>query len=249
MSQLFTPVPSLPPVDEVSRFADHWEADLCSLRVVGPRGFNEEVGSLTRDATASVVDSYGTSRTVGKQRPAWEAIDWDGDGIREQPTLLLGANDLCSWAYYGTPQAMTVYLAFVENGAKAIANAGLLHIGLANNTGARLQIVSTGSVYLARHHNGTTESTSQLAAAPNTNDKVEHLLQVDSSGKVTLAQRINLGSWSTAAQGSAATLQSAWGAPLLYLGSRGSADPGNTKFKCRRIAFGVRTAAEMGAGR
>lgn len=236
------------PTGVVSRFADHWTADECSLRAIGVRGISEELGTLTRDATASVLDSNGVARTVGRHRPAWEVMDWNADGVREQPTLLLGATDVLFWSYYGLPQAMTIYLAFVENGAKAIANAGLLHIGLGDNTGARLQIDATGTFYRARHHNGTTESTSTLGTAPSTNDKVEMLLQLASGGNVTLSQRINFGAWVAAAQGGAASLLTAWSYPRVYMGSRGDTNPGNTKFKCRRIAFGVRTAAEMGVG-
>lgn len=234
------PVQDLGLVERRSRIAFHWAAHRHSLISIDGR-----VPTHTRPATAAPGDSSGVARTVVAHQPAWDNIDWDGDATRDTPALLLGPNDKIFWAYPQVPRLLTAYLEFVENGTLAIASAALLYFGNAGNTGARLWTDSTGSFYRVRHHNGTTEVTSTLAAAPTSGQRVVLRAVLFADGSVQLHQSINGAAETSAAASGANTLAAAWSDTRLYLGTTGDTNPGNVKVVRARIALGNRSAAQM----
>lgn len=165
--------------------------------------------------------------------------------MRETPGLLLGASDSIFWTFPRKPTALTMYFEFVENGTKGTASAALVYIGNAGNTGARLWIDSTGSVYRARHHNGSTEVTSTLGAGPSNGDRVAIRVTLASDGKVQIFQSINGAAETGGSLSAANTLASDWSGTNLYLGTTGSTNPGNMIAVRNRLALGSRTALQL----
>ena len=232
------PVPSGLPTRLVSRLAFHWRGEWFSAEAVGG-----ETATFARNATSK--DSNGNTRQLNRECLAWEIVDWDGDSVRETPGLLLGASDKIYWSFQRKPTALTVYLEFVENGTKGSANAALFYIGNAGNSGARLWIDSTGSVYRVRHHNGSAEVTSTLGAGPSNGDRDAIRVTLGSDGKVQIFQSINGAAETSGSLSAANTLASAWSDTRLYLGTTGDTNPGNMVAVRCRVALGARTAAQL----
>jgi hypothetical protein len=225
-----------------SRIAFHWRGDRFALNALGG-----QIATFARATTAAPLDVNGVARTVNHSQPAWEIIDWDGDAVRDTPALLLGTSDSVFYPFDPLPQALTWYLEFVEKGAISVASASVGYIGNAGNTGARLWVDSTGTFYRARHHNGTSEVTSTLAAAPVSGNRVALRVTLDSSGRIQIAQSINQAAESTATQSGTNTLAAAWSGAFLYSNSTGSTNKAALALTRSRIAFGTKTAAQMGA--
>lgn len=238
---------TLPPLiagrlTRASRLPFHWRGERFSLTAL-----SGQAGTLTRTTTATPADFNGTTRTVVHSQPSWQHEDWDGDSTRETPTLLLGANDKLVYSFLMPPQALTLYVEFVERGAISVASDAIVYLGNAGNTGARLWIDSTGTYYRLRHHNGSTEVTVTLAAAPTAGQRVALRGILASDGKITLHQSINGAAESSTSASAANTLASAWSDTKLYVGSTGDTNPGSTAFVRVRIARGNLTAAQMQA--
>lgn len=230
-----------------SRLPFHWRGDRFDLQSVG-RITSQAAAALVRATTASPVDANGTSRTVTHSQPAWDIVDWDGDATRETPALRLGASDsIYHSTYAASPTALTWYVEFVENGSVAIASAGVVYIGNAGNTGARLWIDSTGTYYRVRHHNGTSEVTSTLAAAPTSGQRVALRATLASTGAVQIHQSINGAAETSASASGTNTLTSDWGYPSLYFNSTGDTNKGANLFVRVKIHHGSYTAAQMQA--
>lgn len=244
------PIPHWLLKDPVSRLAAHWRGDDFSL--VDLAGFTTGTyntpgtqGTFSRTGTAGPKDVNGNSRTVRDVQPAWEMVDWDGDAVRETPALLMGSGDKLFHSFASPPKAMTLYIEFVENGAVAIASAAICYVGNAGNTGARFWIDSTGTYYRVRHDNGSTAVTATLAAAPTSGQRVALRALLNSNGSVQLHQSINGAAESSTSASGSNTLASDWSYPRIYLGTTGDTNPGNTLFVRRRIALGIKTAAQM----
>jgi hypothetical protein len=204
-----------------------------------------QAATFTRAATAAPLDVTGTARTVQNHQPAFEMIDLDGDAARETPALLLGTSDKIWWPFDLLPQALTVYLEFIEKGAATNLDDSVCYIGNAGNTGARLWVDSTGSFYRARHDNGTSDVTSTLAAAPSTGQRVALRVTLDSSGRVQIHQSINGAAETSASQSGTNALAAAWGASRLYANSTGDTNAGAVCHVRIRVETGNKTATQM----
>jgi hypothetical protein len=239
------PSRALLPRRRVSRLPFHWSAADFELEAIS-RGPNDTGATFSRATTASPLDINGQSRTVVYAQPAWEMVDWDNDGSRERPTLLLGASDKLFYTYSLRPTALTIYVEFVENGTLGIASAAILYVGGAGNTGPRLWIDSTGTQYRVRHNNGISEVDSTLTgAAPVNGDRVVLRATLKAGGNVQINQSRNGGAETSATESAALAPDTAWGAPSLYLGTTGDTNPGNVKLALAKIDFGARTATQM----
>ena len=224
-----------------SRIAFHWRGDRFAQTALGG-----QPATWGRTTTATPLDVNGVARTVNHSQVAWEQVDFDGDAVRETPAWLLGANDSLYFAFYPLPQAMTVYVEFVEKGTISGASDAVIYFGNDGNTGARLWFDSTGTFYRLRHHNGTTEVTSTLAAAPSVGNRVALRGVLDSSGRVQIHQSINGAAETSASQSGTNSLAAAWSDTRLYANSTGATNQGATALVRCRVAFGSKTAAQMG---
>jgi hypothetical protein len=243
---LLLPSPRVDAIGYHSRILFHWRADRMRLTALGG-----EAATLTRASDATVNDSAGTSRTVGHHQSAWTWIDSNGDAAVDAPALWLSrvasgktVADLLSWPFLAPPQAMTLYVRFVENGTIALANARVLTIGSAALGTPYLYVFSNGTTYRAEHHNGSSAVTAALGAAPTTGNRVELRVVLAANGAVTIGQSIN-GAAETTATSSALALSAAWSATTLWLNGEAAATAGNGYYRTLKVSAGVRTLTDM----
>lgn len=150
--------------------------------------------------------------------------------------------DQLSRALLARPQAMTIYVRFVEQGTLA-AGAYVLYIG---NSTVFLEISSSGSFYRTQYNNGiTAAASSTLAAAPTHGQRVELLVTLTSGGVVTISQSINEGAVSTATSGAARVLPTVWGAQTIWINSFSTTGVGFNAFRNIEIMAGVQTMQAM----
>lgn len=150
--------------------------------------------------------------------------------------------DLLSRSFVARPQAMSIYVRFVEGGS-LVAGAYVLYIGSAT---VFLEISSSGSFYRAQYNNGISSTVaSTLAAAPTHGQRVELLVTLTSAGVVTISQSINEGAVSTATSGAARVLPSAWGAATMWINSFSTTAVGFNAFRNIEIMAGVQTMQAM----
>lgn len=216
----FVPVPR--DVDEltpVSQCLHHWRGSDLELATVDGR-----VGTLTRALDLGVDDiNNATAFTTGYHQPSWENIQaWPINGVFEESMMLrLGAADKFTFDVDFLPQALGFYHEFVAG--NPLPTSGLALWSITNDavSGARLLVDSTGTYYRLRHHNGSTEITCTLAAAPAIGDRVRMYGFLNANGSIQLWQSINEAAFTTASNASANALASGWGsgAKLRYCGS------------------------------
>ena len=243
---LLLPAPRTEAIGYHSRILFHWRADRMRLTALGG-----EAATLTRASDATVNDSAGTSRTVGYHQSAWTWIDSDGDASVDAPALWLSrvatgktVADLLSWPFMAPPQAMTIYVRFVENGTIGLVSARVLTIGSAALGTPYLYVYSNGTTYRAEHHNGTSAVTAALGAAPVNGNRVELRVVLNSNGSVTIGQSIN-GAAETTASSASLTLASSWSATTLWLNGEAAATAGNGYYRTLKVSAGVRTLTDM----
>lgn len=152
--------------------------------------------------------------------------------------------DQLSFPFTARPQAMSIYIRFVEAGTlNKGTNQKVLFLG---NASVFFQVISNGSFYLAQYTNGISSSVaSTLAAAPSVGQRVELLATLSATGTVTIHQSLNGGAISTATTSAARTLPVAWGAQTLWINSLSTANVGMGAYTHVEIAQGVRTMQQM----
>lgn len=224
----------------VSRLPFHWRGDRAQLTAL-----SGQAATMARAVTAAPVDYNAVARTVPRDRPAWQHEDWDGDATRETLALLLGTSDTIYWPVPVLPAAMTVYLEFIQVGAIPAVSTTIWYLGNSGNTGARLWIDSSGSFWRARHHNGTTEVTATLAAAPASGNRVALRVQLASTGTIQIWQSINGAAETTPGASGTNTLAAAWSDTRLYGNSTGATNNAAVSLVRSRLAYGALTAAQM----
>lgn len=150
--------------------------------------------------------------------------------------------DLLSRTFTARPQAMSIYVRFVEGGT-LVAGAWVVYIG---NTTTLLAIGSNSSFYAGNYNNGITAAVSStLAAAPSVGQGVELLLTLTSAGVITISQSINGGTVTSGAASAARVLPVAWGAQTIWVNSFSTANVGFNAFRNIEIMAGVHTMQEM----
>ena len=155
--------------------------------------------------------------------------------------------DALNFTFNARPQAMSIYLRFLELGSVLQADGTLLHIGAATNTNPKALLIANGSVYRMEHNNNTSTATSSAAATPSTGDIVELVGQLNADGSVQLVQSINGAAAVTATASSTLTLQSAWVSTSLYINSLGTVatTTGYNAFMNVVVIRGVHSLARM----
>lgn len=228
-------------LDVVSRCVAHWRGEDLSFDLV-----SGQVGTFSRAATASVVDTNGTTFTAAQQMAAWEPRDWLGGGTRTHMGLLMGATDRLSWDAAWRPRALSFYHEFMQVGGIALNNVALWSICNDAATGARLVLDSNGTFYRLRHHNGTAEVTVTLAVAPTSGQKVVMRGILYADGSVQLWQAINFAAESATGRSAAPSggLATAWASGArTRLGSLGTTNGAPAWHKRFKIAPNLPDAA------
>jgi hypothetical protein len=216
----------------------HWRArDLSLTPITG------QTATMTATATGTVPDAAAVSYSVVHSQPRW---GWDA--TEAYPYLRMTSREQLYWAMNLTPKAMTVYLAFVEQGTvEGTAADKLFHLGhqTTETTDARFYVDTTGTYYRILHDNGTALPTATLSAAPSVGDPCEIRAVLNTDGSVLIGQSVNGAAETTASDATTATLQSTWAGPYLHLNGIGAANQGDgIDFRCVKILPGVRTMAE-----
>lgn len=224
----------------------HWESSECLIDAV-----TGEAATFTRASTGTALDSAGTSRTLVNDQPRWTFEDIDASGTRETPCLSLGASgELIRWTFSMKPNVpFTGMVEFVENGALAVASAGVWYIGNDGATGARIYIDSSGTQYRITHNNGVSSVTSTMTGtAPTAGQRVRLRFEFASTGAVRIHQSIGSGAETSATASGTLAPAAAWGDTRMRLGSVGTANVGLNKFIRAKIAYGASVARDTLAG-
>lgn len=240
-------VPALPTtfdpaeLELASRTIAHWRGDDVSVNLL-----SGQLGTFTRAATATLVDTNGTSFTAAQSMPRFEPRDWEATSARTHMGLLMGTSDRLLFAADWRPRAFAFLLEFIEAGTIGTANAALCSVSNDAITGARFAVDVNVNLYRVRFHNGSAEVTATLAAAPTSGQRVVLRGQVYADGSVQMWQQIN-GAAETATARSAAPaggLASAWGTgALLRLNAFGTGNAGSVWVKRLKLVPGLPDAA------
>jgi hypothetical protein len=161
------------------------------------------------------------------------------------------AADSLYYDFFARPQAMTVYIKFVERGS-ILMTGGVFYIGgAAVGADPRLQLNSDGNAYSLRHDNGTDNVVSTMAPAqqPSIDDTVELRCLLYSDGSIDIAQSVNGATEvaSNTGRSAVAPLYPAWNAPRLWLNSLGATYAGFNSFIAVKVCAGVQTMNHMRA--
>lgn len=148
--------------------------------------------------------------------------------------------------YTAAPQAMSVYVKFIEAGTIGLSNGTILYVGDSASSDARLMIQRGGSAVYAGTHDPGTASTSTLAAGPSWGDTVELLLTLASDGTPILSQSLNGATATTGTGQTAQALAYSWSGQRIYVGSEGgTGNNGVNPILSVKVARGVQSLAYM----
>lgn len=168
-----------------------------------------QVGTLTRAATGTMVDSNGATVTAAHSMPRWESRTWLGSaGVG----LRLAADDLtwtCGWSLEeGTLLVEAIEVSSIGSGK------GLAYIGRDDDTGNRLVVRGTGSTFAVDLKIGANTSTATFGSAVAADDDVQLVVQVDDDGvdmKVRIGGAVNGTPVAFSAWGTSIARGTAWG--------------------------------------
>ena len=160
------------------------------------------------------------------------------------------AADSLYWNFPPVPQAMMMYVRFVEQGTILLTNTRVLQIGSAAGAAPLITLYQSGAYYTA-HHNNNAGGTpvSVLAVAPAIGDTVELLHILFADGSVQAVQSINGAAVTSGAASAAATLAGAWSDTLLLANRGASSDAGANKFAELKIVKYADVVASTAQGR
>ncbi len=156
--------------------------------------------------------------------------------------------DQLSYTFSARPQAMTVYVRFIESGTAASGTTNRIwQIGTSNNSNPRTMVFNSSGAYTMQHINLTgTTVTATLAAGPAVGDIVELLAELGADGSVTLSQSLNGATATATATSSGISFGTTWGTtPLLTINSIGTAAVGYNAFMNVVAIRGVHSLARM----
>lgn len=171
-----------------------------------------------------------------------------GPYIATTTTTVTRNADLLSIPFNARPQAMSVYVRFVELGNiyETSTNSRVLEIE-GTSTNPRFLISWNTAHYGIQWFNAAGSTVSVAAAAnPVIGDVVELLAVLQSDGSVYLTQSINGGAATTTATSSTLALGPSWGtSPKLYVGSENGSATGSMGFLNGAILRGVQSLGTM----
>jgi hypothetical protein len=155
--------------------------------------------------------------------------------------------DQTSFVYGAQPQAMTIYLRFIEAGAAINpALSALISVGTFGAPPSfRIVIYGTGSTSYQLAVGSSALQVTSTVAAGTIGQLTELLATITSTGVSQLSSRINAGAVTVAAASGAVTLPQAFPVSTLWLGTDNNAIPTFTDYMNVLIARGVQTLGTM----
>lgn len=220
-----------------SRLLLHWRSHLGTTKTV-----NGVAPVFTRAATLGSTAGNGTAWTALNGQPAWYWAD-------SRPHWLMGASDIVYFPFYALPQTLWIYtkLRMLQAVGSADASYGVLYLGNAANTGARVSVhhASGTAGFIGYHHNGATAVTTATGTtAPAVNDYLELLLPLSGAGVVQVTQSINGATTTQNTASGALALGSAWGDTRLYVNGIGETSRGSAAYEIIKVGAGSVTMAQ-----
>lgn len=161
--------------------------------------------------------------------------------------------DQLSFPFSARPQAMTIYVRFVEMGTVVSSGIGtlrILQIGALDGSAPLLGIEASPSVYRIRYNNGITAAvTSAVGVVPSVGNRIELRGVFQANGSIFLGQSLNEGSEVTSTPTAALAIAPAWSGAFLMVNSVGAVatTTGINAFRNICIVAGVKTLQEMRA--
>lgn len=170
-----------------------------------------QTATLVRASTATLVDSNGTTVTVGHTMPRWESRTWGGSAALG---LRVVTDDLTvPWSL--PPAAGTWLIEAINLGTAQTSGAGLMYLGRDDATGARLVVRGTGTTFAVDLVNAAGDtSTATFGTAVSSGHAVQLVVQIDDDGasqRVRIGGTVNGGGVAFSAYGTARARASAWG--------------------------------------
>lgn len=192
---------------------------------------------LTASATGSI-DVYRVN-----------AFNSDQPGLSVLNASAVRSDEAWYAAFSHTPQAMTVYVKFIEGQTQNWPDQGyVFDITSAGNGAPRLEVYrETGAGYAVQHYDGVTSRQSFVSASAVFGQTIELRVELRADGSVLLGRSTNGGAEVLGSASGTLAFQPAWAAPRLYLGSAGAVSPGHQAFLSCKVVAGVKTLAEMRA--
>lgn len=142
------------------------------------------------------------------------------------------ATDICYWNFTPLPQALMLYVRFVEQGT-VVLGSPLRLLSISSSAGANPELsIAVSSGFYSAYQNSMT---SVLAAVPNIGDTVELVMLVQSGGNVQIIQSLNGAGVSSGSLSGASALPPAWSDQKLWLNSEGTVSFGATRFADVRL--------------
>ena len=143
------------------------------------------------------------------------------------------------------PQAMTVYVKFIERGTILTAASRVVVISDSAENAPVLRLKELSGFYVIDHFNGVSSVTSNLTTASTVGDLVELRVVLFSDGAVQLHQSINSGAEVSATKSAALAFAAAWSDQLLWMNSVGANGPGFNAFISVKIVTGEQSLTTM----
>jgi hypothetical protein len=165
--------------------------------------------------------------------------------MRTNGAALTRAADALSWANVaGRPAALTVYIKFVDLAGAANQPPTATLVAIGADPALAVRVIS--SVWAGVHSNGVANVTGSASAASSANDLVELVIQLSTTGTVTVIQSLNGATATTGSASSVLKFGSAWSTPTLSLGATISgANQALVGVRALLIHRGVQTLATM----
>lgn len=152
------------------------------------------------------------------------------------------AADQLSFPFPARPQAMTVYVRFIERGTQSLASARVWQISNAAGSNPRLLLFTAGlkTQYGLIYTNASgTSVQSNVAVAPAIGATVEVRAVLAASGSVQLAVTVNNGTETVGAASAALALPQTWSDTKFWLNSVGTSAVGQADFRALYIGRGA----------
>jgi hypothetical protein len=154
--------------------------------------------------------------------------------------------DQLKWPHAARPQAMTVYVRFIESGSRNIVGANIIHVGSSTPSGdPRFVIDAVSTGYRVLHDNANTTVSAQTSALGALGDGVELLGTLASNGAVRISQSINGATITSSTETGGAMLGDAWAGQTLWMNSAGTQEVGYVGLRNLVVNRGVQTMATM----
>lgn len=239
-----------PTASSITAFANGWYR--ISVTVT-----NNSTGNTT--ATALIYPAWASSQTATADVAATGAVFAFGaqmevlgaatSYIATTSATATRSADSIYFPFPFTPQAMTVYLKFVERGA-TLVNGAVVPFSISSGATAtpRFYAITAGGKYSVAYEPSASFRQATAVAAPSVGDLVELRAVLNADGSVTLGQTINSGTEANVTSaGGALALVAAWSDTRFYLNSLGSSNPGIGSYLAVKAMRGVQTLATMRA--